>query len=234
MDSFLTYMTPDQTLGFGAGSIPAEGALSAIACTRVVVSGRGAGYNREMSDVTEILSKIEAGDAKAADGLLPLVYEQLRELAASRMLNERPDHTLQGTALVHEAYLRLVGSPGGQSWENRGHFFAAAAEAMRRILVDSARAKKSQKHGGDRQRIELDDFIGNDPENADMLLDLDEGLSQLALEDAASAELVKLRLFAGLSVTEAGQVLGISRSTAYENWGFARSWFAMYLGKPLP
>ena len=183
-----------------------------------------------MSDVTEILSKIEAGDANAADGLLPMVYNQLRELAAARMLHERPDHTLQGTALVHEAYLRLVGSPSGQSWENRGHFFAAAAEAMRRILVDSARAKKSQKRGGDRQRLELDDFVGNDPENPDMLLDLDDGLSQLALEDAESAELVKLRLFAGLSVTEAGQALGMSRSTAYENWEFARSWFVIKFG----
>lgn len=197
-------------------------------------SGRGVAYTGEMSDVTEILSKIEAGDAKAAEGLLPLVYDQLRELAASRMSNERPDHTLQGTALVHEAYLRLVGSPGSQPWENRGHFFAAAAEAMRRILVDSARAKKSQKRGGDRQRLELEDFVGNDPENPDMLLDLDEGLIQLALEDAESAELVKLRLFAGLSVSEAGQALGLPRSTAYENWDFARSWFAMRLGNPLP
>ncbi len=187
-----------------------------------------------MSDVTEILSKIEAGDAKAADELLPLVYEQLRKLAASRMVNERPNHTLQGTALVHEAYLRLVGSPSGQSWENRGYFFAAAAEAMRRILIDWARSKKCQKRGGNRQRVELLDFAGKDAVNPDMLLDLEEGLSQLALEDAESAELVKLRLFAGLSLTEAGQALGISRASAYENWEFARSWFAMHLGDPVP
>lgn len=197
-------------------------------------SGRGVVYSAAMSDITEILAKIEAGDANAVDGLLPLVYDELRELAASRMFHERPDHTLQGTALVHEAYLRLVASPGVPSWENRGHFFAAAAEAMRRILVDSARAKKSQKRGGNRHRVELQDFVGNDSETPDMLLDLDEGLRQLALEDAESAELVKLRLFAGLSVTEAGQALGVSRSTAYENWEFARSWFAMRLGNPLP
>lgn len=188
-------------------------------------------YNVAMSDLTHILSQMEAGDANAANRLLPLVYDQLRELAASRMFNERADHTLQGTALVHEAYLRLVDSADGQSWENRGHFFAAAAEAMRRILVDSARTKKSKKRGGDRQRLELQDFMASDAQTADMLLDLDEGLSQLALEDAESAELVKLRLFAGLSVTEAGQSLGMSRSTAYENWEFARSWFAMHLGK---
>lgn len=183
-----------------------------------------------MSDVTEILSKIDAGDAAAADQLLPLVYKQLRELAASRMLNERPDHTLQGTALVHEAYLRLVGSENGQSWENRGHFFAAAAESMRRILVESARAKKSQKRGGDKQRVELQDFVDSDAGNPDMLLDLDEGLSRLAQNDGETAELVKLRLFAGLSVTEAGRALGMSRSTAYENWEFARAWFATRLG----
>jgi len=177
---------------------------------------------------------IEAGDANAADGLLPLVYEQLRELAASHMVNERPDHTLQGTALVHEAFLRLVNSEGSQSWKSRGHFFAAAAEAMRRILVDSARAKKSQKRGGDRQRVELRDFVDSDAETPEMLLDLDEGLSRLAREDTESAELVKLRLFAGLSVTEAGQALGMSRSTAYENWDFARSWFAIHFRTQSP
>ena len=187
-----------------------------------------------MSDVTEILSMIEAGDASAAEGLLPLVYEQLRELAATRMLNERPDHTLQGTALVHEAYLRVVNSAGGQSWKSRGHFFAAAAEAMRRILVDSARAKKSQKRGGDWRRDKLQDFIDSDTETPEMLLDLDEGLSRLAQEDKESAELVKLRLFAGLSVTEAGQALGMSRSTAYENWDFARSWFAIHFRTQSP
>lgn len=194
---------------------------------------RSVAYSGEMSDVTEILSRIEAGDPRAAEGLLPLVYDQVRELAASRMVNERPDHTLQGTALVHEAYLRLVGSANGQSWQNRGHSFAAAAEAMRRIPVDWARAKKSQERGGGRERLELQDFVGRDAENADMLLDLDEGLSPLTRKDAESAELVKLRLFAGLSVTEAGRAMGISRTAAYENWEFARPWFARRLGEPL-
>ena len=179
-----------------------------------------------MSDVTEIISKIRAGNAVATDELLPLVYDQLRELAASRMSGERADHTLQATALVHEAYLRLMGPADSKSWENRGHFFAAAAEAMRRILVDSARARKSQKRSGTRRRIELQDLADSDAEISDIMLDLDEGLKGLAKEDAESAELVKLRLFAGLSVTEAGQALGMSRSTAYENWKFAHSWFA--------
>lgn len=184
-----------------------------------------------MSDVTKILSRIEAGDTAAAEKLLPLVYDQLRQLAAARMVGERPDHTLQGTALVHEAYLRLVGSPGERSWESRGHFFAAAAEAMRRILIESARTKKSLKRGGNRQQVELQDFVDDRVDSSDLLLDLDEGISRLAQEDPESAELVKLRLFAGLSVTEAGRALGMSRSTAYENWKFARSWFAMHFSR---
>ena len=185
-----------------------------------------------MTDVTQILSAIEQGDPSAADKLLPLVYDQLRELAAARMFNERADHTLQATALVHEAYLRLVDVEKAAHWDSRGHFFSAAAEAMRRILVESARAKKSQKRGGDRLRIEWQDFVDCDADTPGMLLDLDEGLSRLAEEDAPSAELVKLRLFAGLSVTEAGEALGMSRTTAYENWEFARSWFAMHQGTP--
>lgn len=183
-----------------------------------------------MSDVTQILSKIQAGDGAAAEKLLPLVYSELRELASARMNGERADHTLQPTALVHETYLRLLGIQGDQSWDNRGHFFAAAAEAMRRILIESARARKSQKRGGDRKRVPLDDFVDSEVVGDDTLLDIDEGLGRLTEEDAESAELVKLRLFAGLSVTEAGQVLGMSRSTAYENWDFARSWFAIHLG----
>ena len=182
-----------------------------------------------MGPVTEILARLEAGETAAADELLPLVYGELRQLAAQYLRNERPDHTLQATALVHEAFLRLAGSANGSSWESRGHFFSAAAEAMRRILVDSARAKSSKKRGGDWRRTNLDILVNSDVDASDMLLDLDEGLSQLASEDAVSAEVVKLRLFAGLSVTEAGQALGLSRTTAYENWTFARSWFAMRL-----
>lgn len=179
-----------------------------------------------MHDVTELLSKIEAGDDLATSQLLPLVYEELKNIAASQMLGERVEHTLQGTALVHEAYLRLLGPLGDRSWDTRGHFFAAAAEMMRRILIESARAKKCQKRHGDRRRVHLIDFVEGESDTADMLLDLDEGLTQLATEDAESAELVKLRLFAGLSVGEAGELLGMSRSTAYENWDFARSWFS--------
>lgn len=187
-----------------------------------------------MSDVTEILSEIEAGNQKAASELLPIVYNELRKLATARMDNERADHTLQPTALVHDAYVRLIESPGGQSWENRGHFFAAAAESMRRILIESARAKKSKKRGGDHQRIDFDDFPNCSVDTSETLLDVDENLEKLAREDSESAELVKLRLFAGLSVTEAGQVLGMSRSTAYENWDFARSWFATHVSPDLP
>lgn len=179
-----------------------------------------------MNDVTQILAAIEQGDGDAAEQLLPLVYKELRKLAAARMARESADHTLQATALVHEAYIRLVGTPPDQAWQGRGHFFAAAAEAMRRILVESARAKKSRKRGRDWRRIELQDFVDSDPDTPGILLDLDEGLSRLAEEDAESAELVKLRLFAGLSVTEAGAALGMCRTTAYENWKFARSWFA--------
>ncbi len=182
--------------------------------------------------VTQILEQIETGDPAAAEQLLPLVYDELRKLARQRLAQEKPGQTLQATSLVHEAYIRLVDVEYAQHWDSRGHFFSAAAEAMRRILVESARAKKSQKRGGDRLRIDLQDFVDCDADTPGMLLDLDEGLSRLAKEDAPSAELVKLRLFAGLSVTEAGEALGMSRTTAYENWEFARSWFAMHLGTP--
>ena len=181
-----------------------------------------------MSDVTRILSQIESGDALAAEQLLQLVYDELRALAAAELRFERPNHTLQATALVHEVYLRLFGSEQNTTWTNRHHFFAHAAKAMRQILVDSARAKNRFKRGGDCQRVEIDDFAV-DASDPNMLLDLDKGLTQLAAEDDEAAELVKLRLFAGLSVTEAGELLGMSRTTAYENWKFARSWFARYL-----
>jgi RNA polymerase sigma factor (TIGR02999 family) len=182
-----------------------------------------------VEEVTRILEAIDQGDSQAAEELLPLIYDELRKLAEVRMASERSDHTLQATALVHEVYVRLVDVQQAQHWDNRGHFFGAAAEAMRRILVESARAKQSLKRGGDRQRILLQEFIDSDSDLLDIVLDLDEGLDRLAEEDAESAELVKLRLFAGFSVTEAGRALGMSRTIAYDNWEYARSWFATYL-----
>lgn len=179
-----------------------------------------------MNEVTHILSKIEAGDPTATQALLPLVYEELRKLAAARMAAERPDHTLQATALVHEAYLRLVGSSSEQRWDSRGHFFAAAAEAMRRILVNWAEAKRTQKRGGLARRVTVDELTATSIWDTDLILDLEEGLVQFAKIDETAAELVKLRLLAGLSVTEAGEVLQLSRTEAYENWKFARAWFA--------
>jgi RNA polymerase sigma factor (TIGR02999 family) len=177
-----------------------------------------------MSDVTLILGRIEGGDPSAARQLMPLVYEELRKLAAARLARERPDHTLQATALVHEAYLRLVGPD--QQWESRGHFFAAAANSMRQILVDWARARKRLKRGGGRQRVVMDGLPEAAASDPDTILDLDEALTKLTEVDAQTAELVKLRLFAGLSVTEAGEAINLSRASAYENWQFARAWFA--------
>ena len=177
-----------------------------------------------MSDVTRILSAAGAGDPRAAAQLLPLVYDELRKLAACRMAREAPGHTLDATALVHEAYLRLVGTDAGKSWDGRGHFFAAAAEAMRRILVENARRRGRQKRGGELRRVDLDavDPAGTEPD--DRLLALDEALEQLAREDGRAAELVKLRVFAGLSVGDAAEALGIARTTAYEEWAYARAW----------
>ena len=179
-----------------------------------------------MADVTQILSKIEQGDPAAAEQLLPIVYDELRKLAKARMANERSDHTLQATGLVHEAYLRLVDAEASKDWDSRGHFFAAAAEAMRRILVESARRRQSLKHGGDRQRVEIADdlaqTIGGDPGD---LIDFNEALVQLETEDPQAAEFVKLRLFAGLSVSEVGRMLGVPSSTAHDNWEYARAWF---------
>jgi RNA polymerase sigma factor (TIGR02999 family) len=182
-----------------------------------------------MTEVTRILSAIEQGDPHAAEQLLPLVYDELRKLAAQKLAQEKPGQTLQATALVHEAYLRLVASPGSQSgepephWNSRGHFFAAAAEAMRRILVDNARQKKAQKRGGQRSRVALDQAdVAAAP--ADDLLALDEALERLSHHDAEAGKLVQLRYFAGLSVEQAAQVLGISTATAYRHWTFARAW----------
>ena len=176
-----------------------------------------------MSDVTRILNAIERGDAKATDELLPLVYEELRLLASQKLSREAPGQTLQATALVHEAYIRLLGDRP-QSWDSRGHFFSAAAEAMRRILIDRARRKKSARHGGHRHRLDL---IGVEPAAEpvfDDLLALDEALEKLTATDGPKAELVKLRYFAGLTLEQAAEVLGISRSSAYENWAYARAW----------
>ena len=175
-----------------------------------------------MNEVTRILSAVGQGDPHAAEQLLPMVYEELRKLAAAKLAQEKPGQTLQATALVHEAYLRLVGDNEEQSWDNRGHFFAAAAEAMRRILVDNARRKKSVKRGGHLKRVELDeDFTRHS--SPDELLALDDALAKLARSDPVKAELVKLRCFAGLSHQEAAHALGISRPTADRYWVYAKT-----------
>jgi len=178
-----------------------------------------------MSDVTRILSAIERGEAKATDELLPLVYEELRLLAAQKLSHEPPGQTLQATALVHEVYLRLVNEEA-QNWKSRGHFFVVAAEAMRRILVDNARRKKSLKRGGSRQRVDLEDVGAEctDASNSDRLLVLDEALARLSEEDPVKADLVKLRYFTGLTVEQASEMLGISPTTAKRYWSYARAW----------
>jgi len=176
-----------------------------------------------MSDVTRILNAMERGDAKATDELLPLVYEELRVLAAQKLSHEAPGQTLQATALVHEAYLRLVGDET-RDWQNRGHFFAAAAEAMRRILVDKARRKKCAKHGGAAQRVDLHDAIGAVEASPEGLIAMDEALTKLGDQDAEAAKLVKLAYFGGLSLEQAAQVLGMSARSAYRHWAFARAW----------
>jgi RNA polymerase sigma factor (TIGR02999 family) len=191
-----------------------------------------------MSDVTKILKQIEFGDPSAAAELLPLVYDELRKLAAARLAHEKPGQTLQPTALVHEAYLRLgVGgqqSGAGQSaaagpWHSRGHFFAAAAEAMRRILVENARRKRRLRHGGGRQRVPLDaveKVSGPDP---DVILAVDESLNRLAAEDPAAAEIVNLHFFVGLTLDETADAIGVSRATVYRQWSYARSWLKLSL-----
>jgi RNA polymerase sigma factor (TIGR02999 family) len=177
-----------------------------------------------MSEVTRILSAIEQGDPHAADRLLPLVYDELRRLAAQKLAHEKPGQTFQATALVHEAYLRLVDVEKAQHWDSRGHFFAAVAEAMRRILVENARRKQRQKRGGELQRVDLQQAEVASAARPDDLLALDEALDLLAREDHQKAELVKLRFFAGLSVEEAARCLGISRATADRSWAYARAW----------
>jgi len=178
-----------------------------------------------MSDVTRILSAIKQGDTKATDQLLPLVYEELRILAAQKLSLERPGQTLQATALVHEAYLRLV-QPEGMQWKNHRQFFYAAAEAMRRILVDRAREKKSLKRGGGQRRVELEEAFARDDYTSQPidLLALDEALQKLSQEDQRKADLVKLRYFAALTIPQAAEVLGISHATVERDWDYARSW----------
>jgi RNA polymerase sigma factor (TIGR02999 family) len=183
-----------------------------------------------MSDVTRILLAIEQGDAQAADRLLPLVYDELRKLAAQKLAHEKPGHTLQATALVHEAYLRLVGPDSDPKWEARNHFFAAAAEAMRRILVESARRKASLKRGGGLAREFEEQDIAS-PDRPEALLAVDEALERLAAASSQAAELVKLRFFAGCTSAEAASLLGISPRKANQVWAYARAWLREELGK---
>jgi RNA polymerase sigma factor (TIGR02999 family) len=177
-----------------------------------------------MTEVTQLLNAMNQGDPQAAAVLLPLVYAELRGLAAARLAAEPAGNTLQPTALVHEAYLRLVGTPDGDQWDNRGHFFAAAAEAMRRILVDAARRKNREKHGGDRTRMPMEAVEPAAPDPRDDLVALDAALTRFAAVDPQAAKLVELRHFAGASVAEAAQTLGVSMRTADRLWAFARAW----------
>jgi RNA polymerase sigma factor (TIGR02999 family) len=177
-----------------------------------------------MNEVTRILSAIEQGNPQAAEQLLPLVYYELRQLAAQKLAQEKPGQTLQATALVHEAYLRLVDVEKAQHWNSRGHFFAAAAEAMRQILVQNARRRSRVKHGGGRTRIDVDDLEIAAPERSEDLLALDEALTQLAAADPQAAQLVKLRYFAGCTIPQAAEVLGVSPRTADFLWAYARTW----------
>jgi RNA polymerase sigma factor (TIGR02999 family) len=177
-----------------------------------------------MSEVTRVLSAIQEGDPRAAKQLLPLVYDELRKLAAQKMAQESPGQTLQATALVHEAYMRLVDVERAPQWDSRGHFFAAAAEAMRRILVDRAREKGCAKRGGDLKKLNIDAIDLATTATPDQLLALDEALAKLAVSDPTAARLVELRYFTGLTIEEAGKAIGISTATAYRHWNYARAW----------
>jgi RNA polymerase sigma factor (TIGR02999 family) len=183
-----------------------------------------------MNDVTQILVRMDSGDPRAAEELLPLIYDELRRLAAAKLRREKPGQTLEATALVHEAFVRLVDSAKAQHWTSRGHFFCAAAEAMRRILVERARRKKSAKGGGQFDRIELDHkHLAVAAPSIDLIA-LDEALEELASRDARKAQLVKLRFFAGLSISQAAEALGISESTADADWAYAKSWLRLKIG----
>jgi RNA polymerase sigma factor (TIGR02999 family) len=185
-----------------------------------------------MADTTQLLSRIESGDAAAAEELLPLVYDELRRLAAARLTHEKPGQTLGATALVHEAYLRLVGPAdrAPQRWEGRGHFFAAAAEAMRRLLVEQARRKKRLRHGGGRQRIDLDSQLFLSDDGDDRLIALDEALERLATDEPQAASVVKLRYFAGFTIEETAAAMNLSVRTVNRHWTFARAWLYWQLG----
>jgi RNA polymerase sigma factor (TIGR02999 family) len=187
-----------------------------------------------MSEVTRIISAIQHGDGQASDQLLPLVYDELRKLAAQRLVGEKPGQTLQATALVHEAYLRLVDVNQSQQWDGRGHFFAAAAEAMRRILIENARRKARAKHGGKLRRVNLDEAaaVTEPAAAADDLLALDEALTKLAAAEPVKTELVKLRFFAGLTIPQAAEALGISEATAERYWTYARAWLHCEMAPP--
>jgi RNA polymerase sigma factor (TIGR02999 family) len=185
-----------------------------------------------MSEVTRILAAVERGDSHAAEELLPLVYNELRKLAGQRLAGEKPGQTLQATALVHEAYVRLVGDAADQHWDGRGHFFSAAAEAMRRILIERARHKGCRKAGGDRRRVDLGDVEPALDEPDLELLALDEAIQELERKDPRKAEVVKLRFFAGLTNDQAAAALGISSSTAENDWAYARSWLRLQMGGP--
>jgi RNA polymerase sigma factor (TIGR02999 family) len=177
-----------------------------------------------MSDVTQLLSAIGDGDPQATAKLVPLVYDELRRLAAHKLAHEKPGQTLQATALVHEAYVRLLGGDGQRHWNSRGHFFAAAAEAMRRILIEAARSKAREKRGGDWQRVDFEELDAASSVTPDQLVALDEALARLATIDRLAGELVKLRYFAGLGLDQAAAALDVSAATAYRHWAFARAW----------
>jgi len=183
-----------------------------------------------MDGITRVLNAIEQGDPHAAEQLLPLVYDELRKLAAQRLAQEKPGQTLQATALVHEAYLRLVDTPTARSWNSRGHFFAAAAEAMRRILIENARRKKTEKHGGDRKRLDVADVEILAFDDSERWLLLDDALTHFAKEDPSAAQVAKLRLFGCLSVEDIAEVLGLARATAFRHWTYARAWLQAELG----
>ncbi len=178
----------------------------------------------DMSDVTQILSAIEAGDQQASEELLPLVYDELRKLAAAKLAHEKPGQTLQATALVHEAYVRLVDAEEIQHWDSRGHFFTAAAEAIRRILIERARRKAAVKRGGDRRRINIDDIDLVSKASACDLVTVDDAIAALSCDDPAAAQIVKLRYFAGLTIEQAARIVGVSTATGYRHWTYARAW----------
>jgi RNA polymerase sigma factor (TIGR02999 family) len=206
-----------------SGRKPRVGAKDIITVTAIVLRAMS------MTEVTQILSQIEQGDPSAAEQLLPLVYDELRKLAAARLAHEKPGQTLQATALVHDAYIRLVDVQNAQHWNSRGHFFGAAAEAMRRILVENARRRKEQKHGGGLRRVNLDHAAPVTHVSPEQLVALDDALSRLDQDDANAAQVFKLRYFAGLTIEQAAEALGISRATAYRHWTFARAWLQAQL-----